>query len=241
MATNSELDEQFMRQSDFMPRQAWSEVTLHIVGCGGIGSVAALALAKVGAQKIVLYDDDTIERHNVANQMLHASSRAMGIPKVSSLGLIISDLGGDHIEVIERSVRVNENNRIRADEDRRNIVICGPDSMEARQSVWSQVKGNDRFVGLVEGRMACRMFRLYAIDPRSSEQSARYEQTLYSDEGAEQLPCSDRAVFHTNMILGACIVEQVRRIVYPNDGYKTPNPPFEILFDLASFRISTNS
>lgn len=42
--------------------------TIHIIGCGAIGSNLAVMLTKLGASKIVLWDFDTVEPHNVTNQ-----------------------------------------------------------------------------------------------------------------------------------------------------------------------------
>ena len=232
------LDGQFMRQKDFMDRKAWDDVVAHIVGAGGIGSVAALSLAKVGASEFILYDDDVVERHNVANQMLSAGEGSMGIYKVADLGGIIKDFGGDHIAVTPVARRVGENFPLQIEHGKRNVVICGPNNMEARKQIWGEVKGDPAVIGWVEGRMAARAFRVYAVDPCGPEDKiVRYDETLYSTDEAENLPCSDRAVFHTNLILAGVITEMVRRFVYEVDGFKTPEPVFETMFDLASLNI----
>lgn len=42
---------------------------VHIVGCGSVGSTVAELIARLGVQNFVLYDFDTVESHNIANQM----------------------------------------------------------------------------------------------------------------------------------------------------------------------------
>ena len=42
---------------------------IHIVGCGSVGSAVAENLARCGVTDFVLWDFDTVEAHNVANQM----------------------------------------------------------------------------------------------------------------------------------------------------------------------------
>lgn len=41
---------------------------VHIIGCGAVGSHVAELLARLGIQKFVLWDDDTVSTHNIANQ-----------------------------------------------------------------------------------------------------------------------------------------------------------------------------
>jgi hypothetical protein len=44
--------------------------SIHIIGCGAVGSTIAENIARLGIEeKIYLYDFDTVEPHNIANQM----------------------------------------------------------------------------------------------------------------------------------------------------------------------------
>ena len=45
------------------------ESRIHIIGCGAIGSTVAENLVRFGITNISLYDFDTVEPHNIANQM----------------------------------------------------------------------------------------------------------------------------------------------------------------------------
>lgn len=45
------------------------EGTIHIIGCGSIGSTLAENLARLGLSKFNLYDFDMVESHNLTNQM----------------------------------------------------------------------------------------------------------------------------------------------------------------------------
>ena len=42
---------------------------IHIIGCGSVGSTVAELLARFGLTKFSLYDFDTVEEHNLVNQM----------------------------------------------------------------------------------------------------------------------------------------------------------------------------
>ena len=43
--------------------------TIHIIGCGSVGSTVAELLARFGLKNVKLYDFDVVEEHNLANQM----------------------------------------------------------------------------------------------------------------------------------------------------------------------------
>ena len=43
-------------------------VPIHIIGCGALGSTTAIMLARCGISDIHLWDFDTVEEHNIANQ-----------------------------------------------------------------------------------------------------------------------------------------------------------------------------
>lgn len=43
--------------------------TIHIIGCGSVGATVAECLARFGLKKFRLYDFDTVEPHNLANQI----------------------------------------------------------------------------------------------------------------------------------------------------------------------------
>ena len=81
----------YTRQRDwFDPDKVSASVT--IVGCGGIGSFAALALAKLGVQHLTLVDPDTVDEHNIPNQLYRPTDQ--GITKVAALALGIREQTG---------------------------------------------------------------------------------------------------------------------------------------------------
>lgn len=79
----------------FKPDQVTDRI--HILGCGAIGSLVGDTLARMGLTKISLYDFDTIESHNIANQIF--TENDLNKPKVQALKermiAINPDIGDD--------------------------------------------------------------------------------------------------------------------------------------------------
>lgn len=63
---------------------------IHIVGCGSVGSAVAENLARCGVTDFVLWDFDTVEAHNVANQMF--TQPDINRPKVEALKDILVNI-----------------------------------------------------------------------------------------------------------------------------------------------------
>lgn len=72
----------------FQPEKYDSRI--HIIGCGSVGSTLAENLARCGVTKMTLWDFDTVESHNIVNQMF--SQQHIGKSKVEALADILVDI-----------------------------------------------------------------------------------------------------------------------------------------------------
>lgn len=68
---------------------------IHVIGCGSVGSYVATFLARSGLRKLHLWDFDTVESHNIANQ--NFAYRQIGQPKTSALSEIVKDINPEAI------------------------------------------------------------------------------------------------------------------------------------------------
>lgn len=69
-----------------------------IVGCGGLGSPAAMYLAAAGIGRLGLCDFDNVEASNLQRQLLHAE-QSVGTPKLESAAARLSGLRSD-LEIV---------------------------------------------------------------------------------------------------------------------------------------------
>lgn len=81
----------------FQPEK--DDARIHIVGCGSVGSTVAENLARCGVTNMTLWDFDTVEAHNLANQMFRQQD--IGKPKVEALLDILKDINPEVADKVE--------------------------------------------------------------------------------------------------------------------------------------------
>jgi len=90
------LPERLLRHRDIVTpeQQAYiADTTFAIVGCGGLGSIAAEELYRIGARSFVLFDPDELEPHNL-NRWQGGQPRDVGANKAQLLARKLSALSG---------------------------------------------------------------------------------------------------------------------------------------------------
>jgi molybdopterin/thiamine biosynthesis adenylyltransferase len=193
----------FWRQHDVVNQDLINRHPYTLVGAGGIGSVVALALVKMGVRRLEVWDPDIVEEHNLPNQLYRLSD--VGRPKVEALADICREFAG--VSITPRQARFPVPSMPRG------IVISGVDSMSARSEIWQQIVYNPLVPLYVEGRMGAEEGRVYAVVPHNPDEVARYGRTLYSDEEASEAPCTARATGYNAFFLAGLLTNQVKRYI----------------------------
>lgn len=200
----AELPADFTRQRDMFDPEKHENARVVMAGCGGIGSATAFALSKMGIPHIDLIDPDTVEHHNIPNQLYYKINE--GDLKVDALRSVCTDFGYEG-EIRTFATKLEEvNKRVL-----KGVLITGFDSMEARQEAWKLAKYNTNFDLLIDGRIGKEDIVIYAVNPGDPEDIEYYETTLYSDEEAEELSCTERAIIDVMFIVAGQITRLVRR------------------------------
>lgn len=187
-----------------------------IIGAGGIGSSAMLALAKMGLQNITIYDDDVLEEHNVGNQFLPAyvdGQNQYGILKVHALQRLINSMLPPHACATMHYIPEKWPTASVANDGR--LVVVTVDSMAMRKAAFelllNEGENTDWYLDL---RMGAQQLRIYLVNLTSDQQIEDYQATLYSDDDAEPLPCTERGIVYTSMFAGAHAANLVRQLVF---------------------------
>jgi len=100
-----------------------------LVGAGGLGSPAALYLAAAGVGKLVVADDDVVDRSNLQRQVLHTEAR-IGQPKVDSAQQTLAALN-PRVQVQAEKLRVNAQT-VDALVQAVDVVLDGADNFPVR-------------------------------------------------------------------------------------------------------------
>jgi molybdopterin/thiamine biosynthesis adenylyltransferase len=213
----------FSRQIDLVDPEAL-EAPVTLIGCGGIGSFAALALAKMGCVHLAIYDDDRVEEHNIPNQLYRPGD--IGQLKVECLAQIVKEFTG--VGVDARPERF-QGQRVQG------IVVSGVDSMEARRRIWERsIRYKAGVLAYIDARMGAEVARVYTVRPADPDHVRFYERTLYSDDEAWQAPCTAQAIVYNGFGIAGLVAGQVKRITMG----EVLN--LEIIFDQKTFTFLTS-
>ncbi len=165
--------------SVFSP-DAFGARRVDIVGCGATGSRVALALAKLGVANLHVWDFDTIESHNIANQLFELGD--VGAKKVVALARLIKAQTGAAVTAHDA--------RVTGAEELGEVVFLLTDTMSSRKTIWDAgLKYKVRTRLLVETRMGIDEGRVYALDPNKPKHIRAWEGAWYPDQNAEVSAC----------------------------------------------------
>jgi adenylyltransferase/sulfurtransferase len=103
-----------------------------IVGAGGLGSPAVLALAAAGVGTLTVIDDDLVEASNLQRQVMHRV-RDVGAPKVDSAVRVAEELSPTTVVRPVQDVLTPANARELL--SGAHVVIDGTDTFETREAV----------------------------------------------------------------------------------------------------------
>jgi molybdopterin/thiamine biosynthesis adenylyltransferase len=190
----------YWRQADLISPEALA-APVTVIGAGGIGSPVALALAKMGCQNLTLYDPDVVEPHNLPNQFYRP--RDVGRPKVAALADVIAEFTGAEVRAVQESV---------AGQPLSGVVISGVDSMASRERIWREsIRYRPGVSVYIDARMGAQVCRVLTVRPVDPDDVRWYESTLFADDGANEEPCTARAIIYTTLGLASLVANQVKR------------------------------
>jgi hypothetical protein len=208
--------------SIFSPDQ-FGHRRVDVIGAGATGSRIAMSLAKLGLTSIHVWDFDTIEAHNVANQLF--GNDQLGQKKVAALAELIKRATGTKITIHDEKVDGNQ--------PLGEVVFLLVDSMAGRKEIWSRgLKFKPQTKLLIETRMGADSGRVYTLNPSKMTHIKAYEQTLYADEETEVSACgASISVGPTAEVVSGLAVWQLIRWFSIEQG-KDDSLENEIVFSL---------
>lgn len=185
----------FDRQADIISQEQLN-IPITIVGAGGIGSWTALALAKMGCQRIKIYDFDTVENHNVASQFFKPSQ--LNLLKIKALEKSIKEQTG--IKIFTYNQNIEE-----VDIPEKELLIITLDTMEGRAKIAEKYK--EKNIYIIDGRMGGLQMEIYNMP------ASNYPKTIVPIEDVEHDICTARAIAFNCMFIAGLIGNLVRQYI----------------------------
>ena len=198
------------------------EYSFHILGCGAIGSSAAIQLARSGATKFFLYDMDKVETVNIG--VSQYDIRHVGCKKVDALEEIITQINRDvEISTVHGEFKEYWYN------GKKDIAILGFDTMNVRMEAVKILCANkQKPLCIIDGRMGAEHYQQYIIPKPDIN---KYEKIWYSDDDMSTDPCNAKATSYCSNMSGSFIANAVRKFVtgQPFNGNFSFNFPTMIM------------
>lgn len=198
-----------------------------IAGIGGIGSNVAFQLARMAPANITLYDEDIVERVNMAGQLY--STNDIGQRKVDAIASMISAYTlAKQINAVP-SMFTNST-------EAGDIMICGFDNMTARKIFYNSWKRHVQTLTpdsrakclFLDGRLSIDTLQIFCIQGDDKVSMDRYEtEFLFSDFQAEHTVCSMKQTTYL-----ACMISSLMVNLFTNFIANSLNPviPYDLPF-----------
>ena len=118
-----------LRQIDLFKPEQFKDKRIDVIGVGATGSYITWLLSKIGLSNIHIWDNDTIEEHNVPNQcfMLNHINKS----KVIAMKEMVKDGAGADL--------VEHNEKVESSQQLGKIVFLLVDSMGMRKTIWNNL------------------------------------------------------------------------------------------------------
>jgi molybdopterin/thiamine biosynthesis adenylyltransferase len=165
---------------------------------------------------MTVYDEDGVSNHNIPNQFYRMKD--VNKFKGEAMAEIIQEFNG---------VTIQPRLEFYKDQPLSEVVVVATDSMTSRKMVWKQFVKQDSAKVLIEARMGGELGYVYLVVKGNDKHMTCYEENLYSDEEAEDIPCTERSIIYNVLMIASLICRAFKAVVKGEEGY-----PYEYVFDM---------
>ena len=152
------------------------DAPIHIIGIGAMGSRVAELLARLGVQQLHIWDMDTVEDKNIANQAYF--HRHIGMQKTDALEDLLKD--------INPQIKINKHGEYKTQPIAGYIFLC-VDSIELRYNIAKNNELNPNIKAMFDTRMRLTDAQSYAADWKNQAQKKFFLSSMsFTDEEAKE-------------------------------------------------------
>lgn len=157
----------------FDPSTVKNEV--HIIGCGAIGSTLAMNFARCGITNIHLWDFDTVQAHNIANQQYRLTQ--VDQPKTQALQDMMKEIN-PHIKLVLHGKWIEQLLR--------GHVFLAVDNIETRAAIVKKNMYNNSIDSMWDFRMRLKDAQHYGYDWKDTDERKKFFSTMqFTQEEAD--------------------------------------------------------
>ena len=225
--------ERFSRQLGLLNQDWFLTNRVSVIGVGNLGTPLCLNLSKAGFREIYVYDPDTIEAHNIPNQMYSAHS--LRRTKISQI-LLTMDQYAPALHTywgIRRKVRLEDPLLLESE-----IMIVLTDSIESRiesflLALMYKYKAKYNIKYLIEAGTHAHSSKLFVVNLDSVQQRNVYFESLLERHKtpSADLPCTERSTFFYASFIASVIMGYLRNLS------EKEKVPFETWIDLKNSQV----
>lgn len=195
----------FARQTSIFDPSLFNDYGISIIGCGGIGSAVGIILSKLGMKIFELWDFDRVELVNLPNQFFIEED--LGNYKSIALKSHMEKYG-INTDIIAHPIPFDNTMKLELP-----IIICCADSMAVRKNVFEKAVRSKIPKLFIDARMAGEIFEIFTIDLTNDKDIAQYKASLFTDEEASTVPCTEKAIIYNVMTIGSLIACQLTKVL----------------------------
>lgn len=193
------------RQLDLIPVETLNK-KVTIIGCGAIGSFLGLSLAKMGMERLSVWDFDEVSIENMSNQFYKISQ--LGQNKALALTTLVKEFTDVSIECNQRAFTPDDASGLSG------IVVVAVDSMAVRRMVYEAIAAKGFNVEyIIDPRMGAEMYTQYTIKPFEERDTIMYAKVLHSDAEAVQERCTAKSTVYTATLGAGLIVKTIKNLL----------------------------
>lgn len=126
----------------FFNPQNIADKEIHIIGVGAVGSYIALTLAKLGIKTLYIWDFDTVEEHNITNQVYTHND----------IGKLKTEALKEHLLANNPDIIVNCKGKYE-NQNLKGIVYLTVDSIRLRKQILENIQINPFVKLVIDGRI----------------------------------------------------------------------------------------
>jgi hypothetical protein len=207
------LENRFLRNKDLINQKLLNEIT--VIGLGGIGSTVVTLLAIMGWDKIIGWDNDTLEAHNLSSTTYPTSY--VGVSKLLAASHIVSDYSHGKTKFVEGERNWDSSKPLGI-----KVITC-LDNMDTRleaYEAWRQIVHDSNAHTMVcqnaffiDLRMSALSLEMITITCRTGgflqNSEEIYEKHWVPDSQIEPAPCTMKHTIFASSIIGGLGVNQV--------------------------------